>query len=100
MSTITVNITLKKQSVPSSPAASGNIRYQLVNSGGSVVDTKTVGISFLQATFTGVADGTYTVVAQRMSMDNTPIGDALASDPFTVVNMTETDVPGTMTVTL
>jgi hypothetical protein len=100
MSTVTVNITLKKQSVPSSPVASGNIRYQLVNAGGTVVATQTVGISYLQATFSGVADGTYTVVAQRMAMDNTPIGDSLTSDPFTVVNMTEVDVPGTVAVTL
>jgi hypothetical protein len=100
MATVVVSITLKKQNVPASPPASSNIKFQLFNAGGTMIAVQTGTVSTPQATFSGVADGTYTVVAQRMSVDNTPIGDALTSDPFTVVNTTEIDVPGTVAVTL
>lgn len=95
MTTVSVTITTKKQTVPASPAASANMRYQLMQ-GATVLDTKTVGLPALTATFSGVADGEYTVVVQRMSMLNQPIGDSMTSGPFTVVNTTEIDVPATV----
>lgn len=99
MTTVNVTIATKKQSVPASPAASGNIRYQLLQ-GSTVVDTKLVGLPTLTASFANVADGDYTIIAQRMSMANQPIGDASTSAVFTVVNMTSIDVPDTLSVTM
>lgn len=97
MSTVNFSITLKKQSVPANPAASANVRYQLMQ-GATVKDTKTVGLPTVSGSFLNVADGDYTIVAQRMSMLNQPIGDSITSAPFTVVNMTEIDVPDAMNV--
>lgn len=99
MATVVASFTLKKQSVPASPAASNNIRCYL-RQGETVLQTVTATPAVPSATFTSVADGEYTVAAQRISMSLTPIGDLAVSAPFTVVNMAEVDVPDVVSVTL
>jgi hypothetical protein len=98
MTTVTASITTKKQTVPATPAASGNVRYQLMQ-GTSVVASVTGNLTS-PASFSNVADGDYTVSAQRMSMLNQPIGDAAVSPGFTVVNVAEIDVPNAVTVSV
>jgi hypothetical protein len=99
MATVAVSLTLRKQSVPASPAASGNIKCYL-KQGETVLQTVTALVSAPQCTFPSVADGDYTVAAQRMSMSNTPLGDLAVSAPFTVVNMAEIDVPDVVSVAM
>jgi hypothetical protein len=99
MATVSVTFTLKKQSVPASPAASGNIKCYLKQAD-TVLQTVTALVSAPQCSFPNVADGDYTVAAQRMSMSNTPLGDMAVSSPFTVVNMAQVDVPDIVSVAL
>lgn len=99
MSTVNVSITLKQQSVPANPPAASTIRYQLLKDG-ALVDHAFVALPDVQATFLNVADGTYTVMAQRLNNLNTPVGDAATSAPFDVVNTTNIDVPDIVSVAL
>jgi hypothetical protein len=99
MATVAVTFTLKKQSVPAAPAASGNVKCYL-KQGETVLQTVTTAVSALTASFPNVADGDYTVALQRMSMSNTPLGDMAVSAPFTVVNMALVDVPDVVSVAL
>jgi hypothetical protein len=99
MATVIVSITLKKQAVPANPPAASAIRYQLLKDG-ALVEHAFVALPDVQATFLNVADGTYTVMAQRLNNLNTPVGDAAESAPFTVVNTTEIDVPDVVSVTI
>lgn len=99
MATVNVSITLKQQSVPANPPASSTIRYQLVKEG-ALVDQADVGLPAVQATFPNVGDGTYTVKAQRLNNENTPIGASATSAPFDVVNTTNIDVPDVVSVAL
>jgi hypothetical protein len=99
MSTVSVSITLKSQSVPANPPATPTIRYQL-RQDGVPVDQVDVGLPATEASFLNVQDGTYTVTAQRLNNLNTPVGDSATSDPFTVVNTTEIDVPDIVSVTI
>jgi hypothetical protein len=96
MATVNISITTKKQSVPASPAAGSAYRYQLVKDG---VVAHTTAVSALSINFTGVIDGVYTAVVQRLATDNSPIGDAATSAPFTVQAMALIDVPDVVTVT-
>lgn len=99
MATVNVSITLKKQTVPADPPASSTIRYQL-RQGSTVVDQQDAGLPGVSVSFSNVADGTYTVSAQRLNNLIAPIGDAAVSDPFIVVNTTEIDVPDVLAVTM
>jgi hypothetical protein len=99
MTSVLASITLKSQSVPADPPPSGNIRYQL-KQGAVVVSTQTVALPSAAAQFAGVPDGQYTVEAQRMSTADTPVGSPATSAPFSVVAMTQTDVPDVVSVTL
>lgn len=99
MASVLASITLKSQSVPADPPPSGNIRYQL-KQGATVIATQTLGLPSLAAQFDGVSDGEYTVEAQRMSASSTPVGSTATSEPFTVVNMTTTEVPDIVSVSL
>lgn len=99
MATIQVNFTLKKQSVPADPPASGTLVAQLMQ--GSVVkDQKIVDLGNLPTQFENVANGDYTVVAQTRSMANTFFGPLRSSPTISVVNMTEVDVVDIITVSL
>lgn len=100
MADINVTITTKKQSLPASPAAGFNNKWTLLH-GTVAVASQTLGTQALTATFTGVADGDYTVSVQRLAMDgSTPLGTPAVSAPFTVVNMALVDVPDMVTVGL
>ncbi len=99
MATVNITFTTKKQALPSSPPASGNIRVQLIQAG-LVKATQNSGVAAPTASFTGVADGDYTVAVQRMDMQNLPMGSPAVSASFTVVNTTEVDVPDVVSVSV
>lgn len=99
MATVNVSITLKTQAVPVNPPAASTIRYKLLQSG-TPVGQVDVGLPAVNATFNNVADGTYTVSAQRLNNLNTPIGASAESQPFTVVNTTDIQVPDVVSVTI
>lgn len=99
MATVNVSITLKQQTVPVDPPATAVIRYQLLKDG-ALVDHAFIALPDVQATFLNVAGGSYTVMAQRLNNENTPIGDSATSAPFTVVNTTNIDVPDIVSVAM
>lgn len=96
MSTVNVSITTKKQSVPASPVASGVMVYALLKDGVQVAGAQ----GGLSTSFANVADGTYSVKVQAKAMDGSPLGASAMSDPFTVVNMVDADVPDVVSVAL
>lgn len=99
MATVSVTLTTKKQNVPSLPAASNTLQVKLMQ--GSVQkNVANVQLPQLNVTFNGVADGDYTVIAQRLNMQSQPIGDAATSATFSVVNTTDIDVPDTVQVSV
>lgn len=54
-------------------------------------------------TFEDVAPGTYTVQASRVDSNGVPLGTAVVSDPFTIVDEPATvtiDVPASVTVSV
>lgn len=99
MSTLNASATLKKQSVPASPAPAGIIVYRLMKDGVQVAGAQAA-VGGTGPSFSNVADGTYTVEAQAKAMDGSFIGDVATSAPITVVNMAEVDVPDVVSVTL
>lgn len=99
MTTVVATITTKKQTVSSTSPASNNIVFRLMQ-GTLQKDSKSVALPGLTTTFFAVADGDYTITAQRLNSLNQPIGDMARSDVFTANNSAEIDVPETVTVTL
>jgi len=99
MAIVNVTITTKKQLVPSAGfSLSASVRHTLQQDG--VVKFTTTAPVGGTATFSVVPDGTYTAHATRINLQNAPIGDEAVSQPFTVVNTTEIDVPDVVTVAI
>lgn len=99
MATVNVSITLKSQAVPVYPPAASTIRYLLLQ-GQSIAGQADVSLPDTTASFPNVSDGEYTVKALRLTNVGTPIGDSATSQPFTVVNTTNIDVPDLVSVAL
>lgn len=98
---VVITLTTKKQNVPTLPAASNTIVLKLMQAGVATPKlTANIQLPNLTATFSNVADGDYTVVAQRINMQGQPIGDSATSEMFNVTNTADIDVPETVNVTL
>jgi hypothetical protein len=94
-------ITLEPQTLPAAVVLSNVIRCELKRVADGTVAAATNTYTFdLSATFTGVADGAYTVTAARLDDANNQVGTPAQSAPFDVVNMQTASLPATVTVTL
>lgn len=100
MANLDASVTLKKQAFPLSQSSSGNLRCKLKNASGVVVSQADTFIGAPNVSFSGIADGSYTVSAVLIGMDGQPMGDAAESAPIEVVNVHDVDVPATVTVSL
>lgn len=99
MPNVSVNFTTKKQTVPAAAGVSRSFQVSLMN-GDQVVSSTKVTLPASSALFPPPPDGTYVAKAQPLTTDNQPFGDPAVSEPFTVVNTVEVDVPDIVTVTL
>ena len=97
MATVNVNFTTKKQTVPATTWVTPNVQVSLMQGDISRAQQITA-LPASSASFTGVSDGTYTVTAQLLDGNGGPIGQAAVSEPVTVVNTVEVDVPDVVTV--
>jgi hypothetical protein len=99
MTTVNVNFTTRKQTVPANSGATPNVLVSLMR-GEQVAASGVVQLPAVSTTFTSVPDGIYVVKAQCLTGMNEPVGDAAVSEEFAVVNTVEIDVPDVVTVTL
>lgn len=99
MATVSISVTLKKQAVPVNPPASTTLRFQLLQNG-SVVRQADMALPAVAASFQNVPDGIYTAAVHRLDNTISPIGNVASSEPFTVVNTTEIDVPDLVSVAI
>jgi hypothetical protein len=99
MPNFNIKFTTKKQTVPAAAGASRNVQINVMK-GADVVRTANVLLPSTAIVFPPLADGTYVVHAQLLTSTNEPIGEAAVSEPVTVVNMIEIDVPDVVTVTI
>lgn len=104
MSTVSVAVATTKQVTPVQATA---IRIELRDATG-VKDSKDVVAPF-DATFTGVEDGHYTMVAQAIDASGAPVGErvvhefdvaSIAAGTNSTVQPVESDIPSTLTVTV
>ena len=86
-------------SVPASMPMGSNVRVKIMQ-GATEITAGTVALPSNAAVFPPLADGTYTCVAQRLNAAGDAVGPAAVSDEFTVVNMVDTEIPVSVTVTL
>lgn len=98
MATVNVTFTTKKLTVPATVnpqiIAMKLLKNGVTQAGFNVPANATGG------SFPDVPDGTYTTSAQALSNQGEPMGTPSESDPFTVVNTHEVDVPDVVTVTV
>ena len=104
MSTVNVTLALTPLSVPADTDVSSVIRMLLLAASGTIVKTAEITLPALTCAFDGVADGNYTVQAQRMTTFWHPIGtpataSVTVSTPAPAAPIV-IDVPGSMTVTV
>lgn len=107
---VSLALTLVEKDFPTETAAEGQIRFSLINSDGTVVQTFDATPDTLAVDFTGVTPGVYTGTSVLMSADaTTTIGDTATTEPIVVGDVvppapaptTRTiKVPATLTATV
>ena len=100
MATVNVSFATQTLSIPASVIPSSVYKLQLMQ-GATVRAIVNVSHPATAGSFAAVADGTYTVLAQRTAAGGSVIGEA-TSAPFDVVNtvMADVDVPAVVNVTI
>lgn len=108
MATITAVVGTVQSNFPAG-TVSGKMRFSLQGADLTVAPVSQ-DVDDVKATFSDVADGTYTVTAQRLDQYSAPLGDAVISTPVIVLasatapaaNSVSVDVPqaGTLNVTV
>jgi hypothetical protein len=96
------SISLKTIKVPAHQVPSPNIRVELINMVNSLPaqPPKAVTDSDLNVSFSDVPDGSYKMIAMRISTAGEPMGTISETSPFDIVNMHDVTVPDVITVTL
>jgi hypothetical protein len=101
MATVNVTFTTQKLAVPATLQPSSIVNLRL-KQGGTLLQIVNAALPGVSGSFANVADGTYTVEAQRITIAAQNIGEPAVSEPFTVVNnpTVEIDVPAVVNVVI
>ncbi len=94
---IAVSLTLGSVDIPITVAAAGLFRCNVETGDGTVVATQDLeGVDF---EFPGIADGTYTVQACRLTVDGMAMSDYITGSITLSAETVKVDVPVSMTLT-